>query len=223
MDSHSAHASTRRPFVLSEPPNAVRVLLPPPPALLLAAALAAGLAALTGCARADRGEAAGPAPDRPAQESWDAVLRVTRNGADRARLAAPYLARYEGDSTYAIFQADPDTVASAAGDARAVHIQLFDDDGRPSATVDADRVVYRDEQQRFLAQGRVVVLTDEGRRLESEEVRWDESSRELRADGFVRITAPDERFEGVGLVAAEDLSTYELARVTGQAEVEDWE
>ena len=191
--------------------------------------LLAALAASPGCARAARGPAAGAAPERPAQESWGAVLRVTRNGADRARLAAPYLARYEGDSTYAVLQADPDApdtlaanVPAGAAD-RAVHVRLFDDAGQPSATVDADRVVYRDEEQRFVAQGRVVVLTEEGRRLESEEVRWDEASRELRADGFVRITAPDERFEGVGLVAAEDLSTYELARVTGQAEVEDWE
>ena len=177
-----------------------------------------------GCARSARGDEAGgdAVAGRPAQESWDAVLRVTRDGADRARIAAPYLARYEGaDSTYALLQADPARPDPSGG--RAVHVRLFDDAGAPSATVDADRLVYRDDEQRFVAEGRVVVVTDEGRRLESEQVRWDEGSRELRADGFVRITAPDERFEGYGLVAAEDLSTYELARVTGQAEVEDWE
>jgi lipopolysaccharide assembly outer membrane protein LptD (OstA) len=147
---------------------------------------------------------------------------VTRDGLDRAHLTAPYLARFETqDSTYALLQADPDRPDSSG--ARAVHVDLFDDQGEPSAVVDAQRLVYQDEQQRFVAQGRVLVVTVEGRRLESEEVRWDEASRELRADGFVRITAPDEAFEGYGLVAAEDLSTYELARVTGQAEVEDWE
>ena len=187
-----------------------------PTALLLVAA--------PGCARTGRetGPPSAPAPARPAQESWGAVLRVTRDGADRARLDAPYLARFEGpDSTYAVLQADPTSPVPAAGPA--VHVQLFDDAGQPSATVDAARIVYRDEEQRFQAEGDVVVVTDAGRRLESQQVRWDESSRELRTDGFVRITAPDERFEGYGLVAAEDLSTYELARVTGQAEVEDWE
>ena len=185
---------------------------------LLALALLAGA---TGCTRPD-GAAASAAADRPAQESWDAELRVTRDGSDRAHLTAPYLARFETpDSTYALLQADPERPDTSG--ARVVHVDLFDDQGRPSAVMDAQRLVYQDERQRFVAQGDVRVVTEEGRRLESEEVRWDEASRQLRADGFVRITAPDEAFEGYGLVAAEDLSTYELARVTGQAEVEDWE
>ena len=210
------------PFVPSVCPTAPLLV---PPRLSTAIALLAAVALLApGCARSARGDEAGgdAVAGRPAQESWDAVLRVTRDGADRAQIAAPYLARYEGaDSTYALLQADP--ARPDPSGARAVHVRLFDDAGAPSATVDADRLVYRDDEQRFVAEGRVVVVTDEGRRLESEQVRWDEGSRELRAAGFVRITAPDERFEGYGLVAAEDLSTYELARVTGQAEVEDWE
>ena len=98
-----------------------------------------------------------------------------------------------------------------------VQIVLFDSAGVASATVNAELVRYFDEDRRFVAEGAVVIETSENRRLETEWLEWRESERMVRTPRFVAITAPDEEVRGVGLVAAEDLSTYQIGRFEASA------
>lgn len=190
-----------------------RPLRPPPAGALLLAFAACALAA---CAERPR-----PAPteddaDRPDQESWGVDLTVEVSGAPRARVRAPYAARYEGpDSTFARFRDAPPDFPGR------VHAEVFDAVGAPSATVEADRLDYFEHERRFEAVGRVVVDARGDKRLEAERLTWDEAAAELRSDGFVRITTPTERIQGYRLVADESLDTYRLARITGQVEVEE--
>lgn len=178
--------------------------------------LVAGL--LAGCER----QAAPPTMEAvrsegaPDQESWDVRLAVSEDGVPRAYLEAPYLARYERrDSTFSLLQSPPDSLAGR------VTAQLFDEAGDASATVRADRLFYYDRERRFEAQGNVVVITPEGKRLESEHLAWREDERRVRTPGFVRITTPTERIQGYDLVADEDLDNYRIARVTGEVTVEE--
>ena len=158
----------------------------------------------------------------PTQESWDATFYVTEaqraTGDTRRRLAieAGYLARYElGDSTYTVMQ------GSEQGGGTRLKAYLFDAAGDTTATVTADRMVYYNEDRRFEARGDVVVVTDEGRRLESELLNWYEAEREVRTPGFATITTATEQIRGYELVADEDLESFSLARVTGQVLVEE--
>lgn len=179
--------------------------------------LTAALLLLAGCSR--RGDAI-PSDvvleDLPDQETWDVALALSMEGERRALVRAPYLARFEHeDSTFARFgPAEP-------RDTTRVHVEVFDEAGAPSATVEADRLTYFDAERRFLAEGRVVVRSEAGKTLRSEELTWDEAARRLRTDGFVQITAPDEQIQGYRLDADEDLDTYSLARITGQVQVEE--
>ena len=171
---------------------------------------------LAGCGR--RGAPIPPDPEpgeRPDQESWDVTVILEMDGNPRARLQAPYLARYDYvDSTAAHFTMLPD-------DPRRVFVDVYDSEGEPSATVEANLVVYREEYRIFDATGDVVVIGRDQRRIESEHMTWDEASAELRSPGFVRITTQTERLSGYDLVADESVDTYTLARITGQVEVED--
>jgi len=153
--------------------------------------------------------------DRPDQESWDVSFFIEVDGHQRAHLRAPYVARFEHtDSSFARFGPSPER-------ADRTFVQVFDDDGFPSAIVESDRLVYYEQTRTFVATGNVVVVSENDRRLEGERLTWHEAASELRSDGFVRITTPTERIQGYGLVADEGLDTYRLARVTGQIEVED--
>jgi LPS export ABC transporter protein LptC len=153
--------------------------------------------------------------DRPDQETWDVSLSLSMDGRPRALVRAPYLARYErDDSTFTRFG------PAAPGDTTRVAVRVYDE-GRPTATVEADRLLYLDRDRRFVAEGRVVVETATGKTLRSEALTWDEADGSLRTDGFVRITTPTERLQGYRLVADEGLETYTLARITGQVTVEE--
>ncbi|HMB92253.1 MAG TPA: LPS export ABC transporter periplasmic protein LptC [Rhodothermales bacterium] len=162
------------------------------------------------------------AEGEPDQESWDAHIFVTDvpQGAEASRnrmeLIADYMARYEReDSTYMLLRSHPDSLASR------VIAHLFDASGDSSATVTADRMLYFDQEQRFEARGEVIVVTKEGKRLESEHLVWNEAEREVRTPGFVSITTETQRMQGYGLVAEEDLATYRISRVTAQVMLED--
>lgn len=164
------------------------------------------------------------AATEPDQESWNAHLFVTDvpvgNEASRNRmeLLADYMARYEReDSTYMLLRSNPDSTATR------VVAHLFDANGDSSATVIADRMLYFDQEQRFEARGKVIVVTTEGKRLESEHLVWNEAEREVRTPGFVNITTETQRMQGYGLVAEENLATYRISRVTAQVTLEDEE
>jgi LPS export ABC transporter protein LptC len=164
------------------------------------------------------------AEDAPDQESWGVHFYVTEVpvGSDDSRIRlemmAGYMARYEReDSTYRLLRSHPDSLRGR------VTAHIFDAQGDSAATLTADRVFYFEQEKRFEARGRVVVVTREDKRLESEHLVWLEDRREIRTPGFVNIVTPKEQVQGYGLVADEDLKTYQIGRFTAQVTLEDQE
>ena len=185
----------------------------------------------------------------PDQESWNAELRISSEGRPRLVMAAAYMARYESrDTTYAVLGVDP-----LGGDSTLVRVELFDEDGEPTALLStkeltyfdrerrfegvgnveavllraggarltADRLTYNEGDGRFVASGNVLVVSQDGKRLTTEEVVWDAGARQLRANGAFRFTTRRERINGVGLVASEDLARYSFSRASGELEVDE--
>lgn len=160
------------------------------------------------------------ADSEPTQESWNVHYVISEAGSQanesrtRFEIIADYMATFETpDSTYTVMQ-------SSSNDSR-VLAYMYDEAGDTSATLRADRLILHDEDRTFEAMDNVVVITPDEKRLESEHLVWLEADRTLRTPGFVRIETPEERVQGYNLTADEDLTTYTLARVTGQVTVED--
>ena len=158
----------------------------------------------------------------PDQESWGVHFYVTQVpvGTDESRIRvemlADYMAQFEReDSTYQLLRGHPDSLD------RRVIAYLYDDQGDSSATLTADRVYYFDREKRFEAQGNVVVVTREDKRLESEKLVWLEDERKIRTQSFVSIVSPKEQVQGYGLVADEDLKTYQIGRFTAQVTLDE--
>lgn len=191
----------------------------PRPWTLCTLALGGLLAA--GCTRSPepRAAAAEPEGDRPDQESWDATLQLATDGAVQIELSAPHVARYERpDSTFAVFERLPPAQRAPSDTAR-VRVRLFRD-GRPAATLVANRVVFHDAERRLVAEGAVVVSAPP-RRLDTERLRWSSADRTIRTDGLFRLVSPDERISGYGLRADESLETYSFSQLRGTIEVDE--
>ncbi len=153
---------------------------------------------------------------QPDQESWDVRFAILNGDRPRVLVEAGYMAQFKrGDSTYVLLTPAGEDTASF------VTAYLFDTTGDSTATLTADRLRYYETERRMEARGRVLVVTREGKRLESEHLEWLEVEAEVRTRGFVRITTPTERIQGYDLVADEDLETYDIARITGQVRVDD--
>lgn len=171
-----------------------------------------------GCERRGSGsedpEADSTGPDGPNQVTWDAQFTMEEAGRRRAIIAARRMEQYDTeDSTYSVWRAleDPNRVQSF----------VFDAQGDSSATIVADSVVFFNQEGRYEAYGNVVVTTEEGRRLESEYLTWNQRDRTIRTRRFVQITTPNESVQGNGLIADEDLETYRIGRFRAEVEVDD--
>ncbi len=153
--------------------------------------------------------------NRPSQITWNARFSVREEGRRRAIIRADKMEQYQtDDSTYSVWNTLSDTAR--------VHSFVFED-GDSSATITADSVVYFSKDGRFDAYGNVLVHTQEGRLLESEHLTWDQFDRKIRTRRFVQITTPTEVVRGNGLVADEDLTTYQIGKFTAQVDAEDEE
>lgn len=185
---------------------------------LLLASVVAILLASGGCEHRTRsGEPVGLDTTRgpvPKHVSWDAEFTLSREGHRRAVLAARRMEQYKtSDSSYSVWRTMSDT-----GRVRAY---LFDQEGDSSATLTADSVVYQNQKGQLDAYGNVVVVTESNKRLESEKLTWRQADRTIRTRRFVRIVTPKEVVQGNGLVADEDLESYQIGRFTAEVEVDE--
>lgn len=150
----------------------------------------------------------------PTHVSWGAEFSMNKEGRRRAVISADRMERYvTEDSTYSVWR--------TTGDSARVRTYLFDEKGDSSATVTADSVLFFAREGRFEAFGDVVVVTESDKRLESEHLTWNQPDRKIRTRRFVHITTPTEVVQGNGLVADEDLETYQIGRFRAEVDVEE--
>lgn len=150
----------------------------------------------------------------PKHVSWDAAFNMSEDGRPRAVLRARRMEQYQtDDSTYSVWRSMDDTTK--------VRVYLFDEEGDSSATVTADSLVFQDQKGVLDAYRNVVVTTEDSKRLESEHLTWHQADRTIRTRRFVRIRTPSEVVQGDGLVADEDLETYQLGRFSAEVDVDE--
>ena len=187
------------------------------PGLRQAALMALAAILCTGCSPADRRQGGrdeafeGPV----AQESWDVVLQISERGVIRLVLDAAHMVRYEHpDSVHTLFERGED------GNDR-VTATFYDSTGAKTGTLSAESVLFDEEAHTMVATGDVVLESNEGRKLKSEEVFWDKDSRTIEAPHFVSLTTEDQHIRGYELVADEDLKTWSLSRPTGTVTIRE--
>lgn len=139
---------------------------------------------------------------------------MAEEGRPRAVLEAPRMEQYQtDDSTYSVWRSMRDTAR--------VRVYLFDQKGDSSATVTADSLVFREQKGLLDAYRDVVVVTESNKRLESEHLTWNQADRTIRTRRFVRIRTPTEIVQGNGLVAEEDLETYQLGQFSAEVDIDE--
>jgi LPS export ABC transporter protein LptC len=101
-------------------------------------------------------------------------------------------------------------------------LQYLDDFGNVETTFKADYVIYKAAEDLYRGEGNVVVInTESGDELTTEELFWDPGAEQFYTDRFVTILSEDEIHTGDGLVAEEDFSSYKITNPSGTITVEE--
>lgn len=94
-------------------------------------------------------------------------------------------------------------------------VTFFDETENVSATLKANYGVRYDHSRKMEAKYAVELINKGGVKLETEKLIWNEYSKKVYTDAFVKITTDKEIIMGQGMESNQDFSKYELKKVTG--------
>ncbi len=120
----------------------------------------------------------------------------------KAILITPLMERYHGDQ--------PQTVLPEG-----VKLRFFNRHRQVTTRLTAGWAIIREHDKTMEARNDVVVVNENNEILNTEHLIWDEKTRRIRSDVFVRIRTRDEIIFGEGLDASEDFSWYQIRNVKG--------
>jgi LPS export ABC transporter protein LptC len=140
--------------------------------------------------------------DLPSHESWNSTITFSDSGRIQGVLRVGHLEKFE--------QAQRTLLDGG------LHVDFFDTNGNHTSTLTALNGTVDDRTHDLEARGNVVVVSDSGRTLQTEQLFWKNSTRRVHSELFVKITSPKEEIQGQGLDSDETLRNYKIYRVTGQ-------
>ena len=141
--------------------------------------------------------------DLPGQESWDAKITFTDSGKIAGVLRAGHLAMYP-ERKYTILDSN-------------IIVDFYDEHERHTSVLTARKGRVNDLTHDFEAHRNVVVLSDSGTTLKTENLFWTNAKRKIHTPDYVEISSPKEQLQGHGFDSDQDLKHYTIFRVTGQA------
>ena len=96
-------------------------------------------------------------------------------------------------------------------------VDFYDDEQRHTSVLTARRGVVNDLTKDFEAHENVVIVSDSGTTLKTEELFWLNAAQKVRSNAFVEIVSPTEQIRGHGFESDQALRHYSVFKVTGQA------
>ena len=143
----------------------------------------------------------------PSQESWNSTIIFTDSGRVRAILKANHIM---------VFQNKNITILN-----QGFRVDFFDESGKHTSYLIADSGAVNELTNNLKAFGKIVAVSDEGTKIETTEMFWDNKRKKIRSNAFVRITSSEEILEGYGFEADQDLKNYVIYKVSGETKVEE--
>ena len=125
----------------------------------------------------------GTLADSADQVMFGTRFNMTSQGVRRAQLEADTAFFFDDNTRIELSQ--PTTTFYTATGAR-------------NAVLTARHGTYRTQLGQMMARGNVVVTSEDGRRLASPELKFDQNRNEISSDSAFVLTEPDRRLEGVG-------------------------
>ncbi|CUS98863.1 LPS export ABC transporter protein LptC [Candidatus Kryptobacter tengchongensis] len=143
----------------------------------------------------------------PSQESWNATIIFSDSGKVRAVLKANHIM---------VFQTQDVTILN-----QGFRVDFYDETGKHTSYLIADSGRVIEKTKNLEAYGNIIAVSDEGTKVETSRLFWDNERNKIRSDAFVKVTSPNEVLQGYGFEADQDLKNYVVYKVSGQARVEE--
>jgi LPS export ABC transporter protein LptC len=94
---------------------------------------------------------------------------------------------------------------------------FYTPNGAKNATLTSKRGIYNTRQNSMEALGDVVVISEDGRRLTTPQLRFSQTRNEISSDSAFVLTEPGRRLEGVGFISDPGMNTVRVLRAASGA------
>lgn len=97
---------------------------------------------------------------------------------------------------------------------RRVHTTFYATNGARNAVLTSREGTYNTRSGRMEARGDVVVVSEDGRRLTSPQLRFDQTRNEISSDSAFVLTEPGRRLEGIGFISDPNMNNIRVLKGT---------
>jgi LPS export ABC transporter protein LptC len=104
-----------------------------------------------------------------------------------------------------------------------IHVQFFDSLKNVKAEVKSKYAIFYEKKKLWEARKDVVVISKDGKQLNTEQLFWDQNQKIIYSNKFCRIITPTANITGNQFTASEDFSVYSLTEAQGSINVVDEE
>lgn len=158
----------------------------------------AAVAILAGCEPVQPPPTAAPSlADSADQVMWGLRHNLTREGVRQAELLADTAFFFDEGTRFEL---------------RVVTVRFYTAQGAPSGVLTSREGAYDNRTSEMEARGNVVVVGEDGRRLETEQLRFHQTRDEISSDTAFVVTEAGRRMEGIGFVSSSDLTSWRCLR-----------
>lgn len=102
-----------------------------------------------------------------------------------------------------------------------IQVDFFSESGGITSTLTAKYAIHNERKNRIVIQKNIVVKSANGEMLETEELIWDESKKQLYTDKWVKVSTPDELIYGYGFTSNQEFTKWQINKVNGRFTVEN--
>lgn len=143
----------------------------------------------------------------PGQESWNAKITFTDSGKVTATVRAGHISMYP-ERKYTLLDSN-------------ITVDFYDEHEYHTSTLTAKKGRVDDATHDFEAHGNVLVVSDSGSTLKTDNLFWANARKKIHTPDYVEIVSPKEQLQGQGFESDQDLRHYIIFRVTGQAKTNE--
>jgi len=138
-----------------------------------------------------------PLADSADQVMYGARFNLTDEGVSRAHLVS--------DTAY--FFDDNTRI-----ELEKVNIVFYTVTGQKDAVLTSRRGTYNNRTNNMIARQNVVVVSEDGRRLTSEELKYNQQTNQISSDSAFVMTEPDRRLEGIGFRSDPNMRNIQILK-----------
>ncbi len=143
----------------------------------------------------------------PIETSYTITSEIVDSGKVRIKIKSPQVDRYEGELEYVEMK-------------KGIDVQFFDSIGKVTSSLKANYAKNIPTDHIIIAKYNVIATNQNGEKLYTEELIWDQNTKKIYSNVAVKVISPDKVIFGDGMVADENFENWVIKNPRGDIEAD---